>query len=157
MNMINFEWPTQDVLEKMPPDMQLRSMEFASDVNMTNNAIAAVRCGFSNRMYSPKFETKSYNPAKTKTILFSSLRPVRKIQVQDNNSSSILKMVFFDSNNQEIGNYNANSQKHRMGRSEILQENEELIGVYGVKDQNVYLCFSSFGFIVKVRELDQEQ
>ena len=30
-----------------------------------------------------------------------------------------------------------------------LRDNEELIGVYGVKDKRSY--FSSFGFIVKVR------
>ena len=40
--------------------------------------------------------------------------------------------------------------KYPGGQEHHLSDNEELIGVYGEKDK--FDCFSSFGFIVKVRE-----
>jgi len=58
-------------------------------------------------------------------------------------------MTFFDSVGNEIdsfnpGNWQINGAIHEFG------ENEELIGIYGAKDQK--LCFSSFGFVLKVKQ-----
>ena len=58
-------------------------------------------------------------------------------------------MTFLDSAGNEIdfynpGNWQINGAIHEIG------ENEELIGVYGAKDSNS--CFSSFGFIFKVKQ-----
>ena len=63
-------------------------------------------------------------------------------------------MKFWDKDGNLISSYNplnwnyaANEIKHE------LQENEELIGVYGIMSNNgYYRCLKSFGFIIKVKQ-----
>ena len=57
-------------------------------------------------------------------------------------------MTFLDKGGKLIDKYNPMNHRVHEGTKYELQENEELIGVYGVKDLAEY--FNSFGFIVKV-------
>ena len=58
------------------------------------------------------------------------------------------KIRFMDSSGKEVYVYNPSNDNHKT-TSYMLSDDEELIGVYGVKDRRSY--FSSFGFIVKVK------
>ena len=57
-------------------------------------------------------------------------------------------MTFLDKNGGVIDHYNPNNRA-RQGNIHEIAENEELIGVYGVRNKAEWL--STFGFIVKVR------
>ena len=62
-------------------------------------------------------------------------------------------MSFMDGNGNEIHSFNPTylslnqSERH-------LEEDQELIGVYGIYQKNVYDCFLSFGFIVKEKVIE---
>ena len=58
-------------------------------------------------------------------------------------------MKFLDKNFYEIESYNP-VDLQRDGPIHEIADNEELIGVYGVRNKKYYL--TSFGFIVKVRQ-----
>ena len=58
-------------------------------------------------------------------------------------------MTFLDKNGDEIGCYNP-EKNIKNGPVHEIADDEELIGVYGVR--NKQKCFSSFGFIVKVKQ-----
>ena len=59
------------------------------------------------------------------------------------------KIRFMDGSGNEVYVYNPTNHQHSTTSYHQLSENEELIGVYGVKDMWEY--FTSFGFIVKVK------
>ena len=50
---------------------------------------------------------------------------------------------------EEICSYNPHERNDPV-IEQVLREDEELIGVYGVKDKSNYL--TTFGYIVKIRE-----
>ena len=58
-------------------------------------------------------------------------------------------MTFLDKNGGEIGFYDPDDHL-RDGLIREIGDDEELIGVYGVRNKKHY--FTSFGFIVKVRQ-----
>ena len=60
-------------------------------------------------------------------------------------------MTFLDTTGGEIDCYNPYND-HRDGPVHEIADKEELIGVYGVRDKKGKKCFSSFGFIVKVKQ-----
>ena len=57
-------------------------------------------------------------------------------------------MTFLDSDNNEIDTYNPNNIEQK-GPVHEIGDNEELIGVYGIKDEFKHL--TGLGFIVKVK------
>lgn len=59
-------------------------------------------------------------------------------------------MTFIDDDNEEIDTYNPNGLD-RQGQIHEIGDDEELIGVYGVKDLNNKDRFSGIGFILKVK------
>ena len=54
-NLVNFEWPTQDMLAQIAPDVTLKSIEF-STYHSRHPWISSVMCTLSNDMTSPFFE-----------------------------------------------------------------------------------------------------
>jgi len=79
------------------------------------------------------------------------LRKVRAVQARDEDGgyTYVRRVTFLDSEGIEIDSYNPEN-KERLGVMHEIEANEELIGVYGIKDKR--WCFTGFGFIVKVRE-----
>lgn len=47
---INFEWPTQELLNKLPVDLSLKALEFSKSTVMGVN-ISTVRCTLAKRSY----------------------------------------------------------------------------------------------------------
>ena len=47
---INFEWPTQELLNKLPADLSLKALEFSKSTVMGVN-ISTVRCTLAKRSY----------------------------------------------------------------------------------------------------------
>ena len=65
----------------------------------------------------------------------------------------LTQIRFYDIDDSVITEYNPknrNDDEHE----QVLEDNEEIFGVYGVKDKQKYL--TTFGFIVKVRQVDDE-
>ena len=60
-------------------------------------------------------------------------------------------MTFLDKTGDEIGCFNPYNE-FKEGPVHEIADDEELIGVYGVSDKKGKKCFSSFGFIVKVKQ-----
>ena len=54
---INFEWPTQAMLDQMPPGVSLKSLHFKS----ISGLITSVKCTLTNGIESPVFENTQYN------------------------------------------------------------------------------------------------
>ena len=62
----NFEWPTQQMLDQLAPDVYLQSMEFKDH----GGCISSIKCTLSNGLSSKSFKGKNdahYNP---ETITF---------------------------------------------------------------------------------------
>ena len=84
------------------------------------------------------------------TVHFKDISKVRKVIAGSQNWNFIRYLKFYDSKHKQVGAFNPNSHICEE-KEQVLAENEELYGVYGVKDKKNY--FSSFGFIVKVKYL----
>ena len=97
---------------------------------------------------SPLFKAAARNVDNSpKTIHFDANRPPVK-SVQANAGTDVLIcLAFYDKNKKKIDSYNPDDYSID-GPIHKIAENEELIGVYGVKEDE---DFSSFGFIVRVK------
>ena len=58
-------------------------------------------------------------------------------------------IFFFNSAGNEVASYNPGGITSKNGPTFDIAENEEIFGVYGVKDKKDY--FTSFGFIVRTK------
>ena len=61
----------------------------------------------------------------------------------------VTTLKFLDMYDEEICSYNPHERDDPV-IEQVLREDEEIIGVYGVKDKSNYL--TTFGYIVKIRE-----
>ena len=61
----------------------------------------------------------------------------------------VTALKFLDKYDEQICSYNPNERNDPVIEQD-LREDEEIIGVYGVKDKSNYL--TTFGYIVKIRE-----
>ena len=52
---INFEWPTQEIFDKWPLDVSLKSITFSESTKVTNS-ISSVQCAISTDEESPRFD-----------------------------------------------------------------------------------------------------
>ena len=103
----------------------------------------------SNGISSPVFEKEDVNHDTIKSITFQSNKKVAFVQAHDGDGDTISRIHFMDEQKQELGCYNPYSLTQK-GPLLRIQDGEELIGVYGVKDKSNY--FTSFGLIVKAWE-----
>ena len=92
---IDFEWPTQSMLDDMEPDVTLRSLELRA--NKQYYELSYVRCELSNKVKSPIFEgvgDAEHGKAR-KVISFSRLPKVRSVTAMDG-WNSVCRLRFFD-------------------------------------------------------------
>ena len=155
---INFQWPTSDMIEDLPEDVNLKSVTFASR-NVDKLCLSSAMCVLSNGHQSENFEYQLCDHEKYERSTIDA-RLVRKVQatIKDDH---IKRIDFLDYDDNELGTYNPRKYKRFVdGNSNAfdgiasptfdLADNEELIGVYGVKEKQFH--FTSFGFIVKVKQ-----
>ena len=112
--------------------------------------MTSVACTYSDKSRSPVFEKDGYEHKEAETISFDLARPVKKVTAncddEDNPWTYLCRLRFLDKENSELGVYN---NAHTNEEWELsLRENEELFGVYGVKDKADHI--TTFGYIVKV-------
>lgn len=74
MAKFDFEWPTQMMLDQMPPDVSIKSIEFGFNYNV-NYSISAVRCTLSHGQSHDLFHLGS--SSSLKTFSFSKENPVK--------------------------------------------------------------------------------
>ena len=131
----------------MSPDVGLKAIQFKTAVS--HPAIASVVCILSNEQHSPVFEKKGVvlDHSKTKTVTFNLPNPVRRLHVKT--TTNMINSIFFmDKVGNEIESYEAQIGEGLEEQLIQLASNEEIFGVYGVKDSSDH--FTSFGFIIKV-------
>ena len=86
-----------------------------------------------------------------RVIHFDGSKKVRRVQAVGHSLSYIFCLTFLDKEGNEIDSFNPMAQdSYKNGQIHEIGESEDLIGVYGQKDKDNK--FSSFGFIVKVRQ-----
>ena len=100
---INFEWPTQAMLDTMPDDVSLKSLHFKY-----YSGISSVKCTLTNDIESPVFENSQVDHYRPKTIEFDPQRPVRAVSSCDNNGqlNYIYELRFLDGAGSELYSYN---------------------------------------------------
>lgn len=80
--------------------------------------------------------------------MFDDNKPIRRVQASDTGVNFIYGVKFLDN---QVSIYDPkNGFKNYPGTVSHLEDNEDLIGVYGVKDKEKW--FTAFGFILKVKE-----
>ena len=143
---VNFEWPTVAMIMNMPANVFLKSIELkASD--RRSPSLSSVRCVLSTDQSSPIFQRQGMQHHFYKKTNFEEGTVKR---VAANVSDGTKRLTFLSEEREQIGNYIL--ADHYGEEQEFwLKENEELIGVYGVKDQQDWL--TGFGFIVKVNKV----
>ena len=133
----------------MPANVSLRSLMFSYS-HHSGGAFSAIKCTLTDDQQSPLFTLDGEERHHTKVINFPGNNKVAKVQAYDGNESAYtLSLGFTDKYGVLIDSFMPNPDYPPNQVAHFIAENEELIGVYGVKDKIVY--FSSFGFIVKVR------
>ena len=65
----------------------------------------------------------------------------------------LTQLKFYDEEDNLITEYNPKNRSDDE-HEQVLEDNEELFGIYGVKNKQKYL--TTFGFIVKVKQEDEE-
>lgn len=84
---------------------------------------------------------------KTRTLALGQASAIRKIQVKTS-TNMINAIAFLDKDGQKIESYEAQESDGLEESNIELGPNEEIFGVYGVKDSSDH--FTSFGFIAKI-------
>ena len=135
----------------MPEDVKLKSLEFKRLSDWYR--IGSVRVNLTHDYSSEVFQKKGESFAGEEKIDFDVNRPIKRVQSGDNNGSfdCTYGVKFMDKDGNQMSIYDPNNNMNlQPGAVHEIADNEELIGVYGVKDKERW--FSAFGFIVKVRE-----
>ena len=136
----------------IPPSVELQSIEFKN----LSGQISSVQCTYSDKKQSPVFEKVGENSQQQEVIYFGdSIKRVKKILLGSSNQSAynqeascVTTVKFLDQDNNTIGAYNPRNYCHEE-KQIVLHENEEIIGVYGLKDKK--FSFSTFGFMLRVK------
>ena len=149
LDQINFEWPTQEILDQLPTTCQLTSMTFKTANGYTR--VGSIQCMLSTGQSSPVFEKEGISYQGPQTVIFNNAeRPVRSVygRDRDGNKNFIARIDFMDKNGSQIVQVFSYGTRKGEGNEHIIADNESLIGFYGVKDKENW--FTSFGFIVKI-------
>ena len=97
-------------------------------------------------MCSPVFQKENIEHKYAKTIRFEAGKSIRRVQSSSNAADFTYSIFFLDGAGNEVYSYKPGGGS-KNGPAFDIAENEEIFGVYGVKDKKNY--FTSFGFIVK--------
>jgi len=155
---IDFEWPTQEEFDQMSPEAKIQSLEFKSTSSKeVESWLGSVKVNLTNGESSPIFENSKHDPTlweRQETIEFD-----QNVSIRSVDSTFLYEYIyalqFYDGNEELAQEYVASAipdyEEYVYDPSSRyeLAENEELIGVYGVKDY--YENFITFGFKVKVK------
>ena len=130
----------------MQPEVYLESIEFGA-FDKVSSKLNSVQVNLSNGESSPLIIkdswSKQYYP---ETFNFDHVdKPIRAVAASDDGHSAG-RISFMSLDGKEVQVYNPTDIAHKTNIYQ-LSENEELIGVYGVKGKGSW--FTSFGFIVK--------
>ena len=82
LDKIDFEWPTQEMLDRWLPDVSLKSITF-STYDQNGAEVSSVQCMLSNNESSPLFDISGRSQFHKKTINFDANRPVKSVQAID--------------------------------------------------------------------------
>lgn len=128
---VNFEWPTQEMLDRMQPDVHLQTLEFKGDY-----ALSSARCILSSGESSPVFENADYEHECLDVVNLDPNRRARVVMAHDmeGEGSYAVCLKLLDGFGCPVGEFNPGGYDCECTRYEI-KENEELIGIYGVKDK----------------------
>ena len=122
---IDFEWPSQELLEKKGGEATLQSLEFKD----WGVSITSIKITLSNGLSSPEFHKEGISQKLLKnaeTIYFGDSKPaIRAVSAYDNGHQwhNIRCIKFFDAEFEEIGKYNPrefsfdDAQKFRLGEN----------------------------------------
>ena len=91
-----------------------------------------MECTLTNNVSSPLFDTTRVPQIKHKTVNFDANRPVRSVQAAG--SECVKRITFLDKDDAEIDVY-CPKQMPREGKIHVIEDNEVLIGVYGVRNK----------------------
>ena len=157
---IQFEWPTDKVFDLMPERDNLRITNLTLKFNEEKQLIS-VQCSLSNGMNSPTYKSLLCNSTQDQllesTIEVSEDRPVHSVRILNENNRAIVGITFLDSEGGEIGKFDPGfegDQRQIRIEERTLDENQELVGIYGVKDESKNI--TTFGFITKVNRERQD-
>lgn len=139
---LNFEWPTQAQFDKLGPDVRLQSIELKGDYD---GWLSYVKCNLSDGTCSPIFASSA--TSHPMTVNFDKDKPIRSVSAKDNNGAHIADLQFFDEKVGLLYEYKPINNRGE-AKARPLGENEDIIGVYGVKTN---YSFTSFGFIVRAK------
>ena len=103
---IDFEWPTQELLDQMPRDVRLQSLEFKCD-GLDEDVIASVKVNLSHGFESEVFKVAGDKFRNDQKIEFDGNRPVKRVQGADNNGESdyIYAVKFMDKDGNQVSCY----------------------------------------------------
>lgn len=145
----NFEWPDQQLLDQMPADVYMKSIEFKDH----GGCVSAIKCNLSNGLTSGFFKGKNSSHKNHEIINFDERKHIAAVGAYEYLNCRVsynLRIRFFDRYENELYTYNPHGRKEKCTIHRIA-ENEDLIGVYGVKNTQQHL--TAFGFFVRVREI----
>ena len=137
----------------MWPNVRLQALELKSN----SSVLSSVRCVLSNGISSPVIEKSAelteQGHEKVQMLAFGATSRIAFVQAHDNNLDTISRLFFMDEAKNDVALYNPFNLSKK-GPVLKLRDEEELIGVYGVCGKADH--FTSFGFIVKAWELEEE-
>lgn len=135
---INFEWPSKALLDTMPADVRLQSLDFKGandgDEDDSDVAIASVKVTLTNDFSSKVFEKQGVVYVDQKTLVFDAKKQIKRVQGADSNGrwGEVKAVKFMDKGGNELGIYDPDEEIDYAGKAQLLADNEDLIGVYGV-------------------------
>lgn len=129
-----FEYPSQGIFDYMDTAVTLTSLEFKMSQRLAT--ISSVRANYSNGQKSPIFENADYTNDNESTVTFEDIKKVSSVTGACDFApmTYLTQIKFYDHEDNMIAAYNPknrNDDEH----VQALEENEELFGVYGVKDK----------------------
>lgn len=106
---VNFEWPTPDMLKVLPNDVSMASITLKTYTEGHDN-ISSVSCSLSNGLKSPVFEVQDGRPHyRPKTLLLNQrVRAVQAHSISEGPRVNAYRLTFLDDQRQELGSYNPN-------------------------------------------------
>lgn len=105
---IDFEWPTEQVLDMWDADVTLKSIEFKTWID-DGSAISSVQVKLTNGRESPVFEKAGVETFCAKTIAFDQHRPIKTVEAIEGAAKQTYWISFLDENCDVVDEYNPQS------------------------------------------------
>lgn len=127
---LDFEWPKEVDLGQIG---SLVSIEFSSYAPNCDE-ISSVKCHYSNG-HTEHFHVQGSQQFESTELRLDFQRQVRRVAANAHDDpGEIYGITFLDRHGKRLGEYNPLNESRGQADELILAENEEIIGVYGVKD-----------------------